>query len=190
MIQKPSKTNQKEIHPPTIKSTSTIISSKSEAQESSTESPEAAVSVYSPKKTEFLSTNQHHQSIIFPEKPLSILSSEVSRIKFIKDLYKIQCEIDPIKTNHVIPIIESTKTGQNYCRDLVQYHVKVLLKFLTYKSILIIACVIPSFRHSVIPFGPPTQREKCSLNHSLKHSINCRWVVWPIVRYVRKRDRS
>ena len=136
MIQKPSKTNQKEIRPPTIKSTSTEISNKSKSHESSTESPEeviespdATVSVYSPKKTEFLSTNQHHQSIIFPEEPLSILSSEVSRIKFIKDLYKIQCEIDPIKTNHVIPIIESTKTGQNYCRDLVQYHVKVLLKF-------------------------------------------------------------
>ena len=136
MVQKPSKTNQKEIRPPTIKSTSTEISNKSKSHESSTESPEeviespdATVSVYSPKKTEFPATNQHHQSIIFPEKPLSILSSEVSRIKFIKDLYKIQCEIDPIKTNHVIPIIESTKTGQNYCRDLVQYHVKVLMKF-------------------------------------------------------------
>ena len=137
MIQKPSKTNQKEIHPPTIESASTEISNKSKSHESSTESPkeviespDATVSVYSPKKTEFLSTNlnQHHQSMIFPEKPLSILSSEVSRIKFIKDLYKIQCEIDPIKTNHVIPIIESTKTGQNYCRDLVQYHVKVWLK--------------------------------------------------------------
>ena len=113
MIQKPSKTNQKEIRPPTIESTSTEISNKSRAHESSTaspeeviESPDAPVSVYSPKKTEILSTNlnQPHQSIIFPEKPLSILSSEVSRIKFIKDLYKIQCEIDPIKTNHVIPI--------------------------------------------------------------------------------------
>ena len=56
---------------------------------------------------------------------LSILSSEVNLVKFIKNLYYVQCEVDPVGILNIIPILESAKNNQLYNKNLVDFHVKV-----------------------------------------------------------------
>ena len=59
------------------------------------------------------------------ETSLSILSSEVNLVKFIKNLYYVQCEVDPVGILNIIPILESAKNNQLYNKNLVDFHVKV-----------------------------------------------------------------
>ena len=82
-----------------------------------------AQSEHSPRSD--LNPEEESFKVVPVENSLSTLSSEMERIKYIKDLYKIQCEVDPISANHVIQILESTRSGETYCKDLVHFHVKV-----------------------------------------------------------------
>ena len=63
--------------------------------------------------------------ITFSASPLSSLSSEIERVKQIKKLYHIQCELDPIKANEFIPLLEATRKGQSYDKRLVVFSEKV-----------------------------------------------------------------
>ena len=63
--------------------------------------------------------------ITFAAPPLSSLSSEIERVKQIKKLYHIQCELDPIKANEFIPLLEATRKGQSYDKRLVVFSEKV-----------------------------------------------------------------
>ena len=63
--------------------------------------------------------------ITFSSPPLSSLSSEIERVKQIKKLYHIQCELDPIKANEFIPLLEATRKGQSYDKRLVVFSEKV-----------------------------------------------------------------
>ena len=67
------------------------------------------------------------------EASLNILSSEVNLVKFIKNLYNVQCEVDPIGILNIIPILESSKNNMLYNKNLVDFHVKVRSK----KSIIL-----------------------------------------------------
>ena len=58
---------------------------------------------------------------------LSSLTSEIERVKQIKKLYHIQCELDPINANEFIPILEATRKGQSYDKRLVVFSEKVCL---------------------------------------------------------------
>lgn len=66
--------------------------------------------------------------ITFSVPPLSSLSSEIERVKQIKKLYHIQCELDPINANEFIPLLEATRKGQSYDKRLVVFSEKVCLK--------------------------------------------------------------
>ena len=59
------------------------------------------------------------------ERLLSVLHSEMSKVKSFKNLYQIQCEVDPVKVSEVIPIIECTRIGTKYDTNLVNYHIEV-----------------------------------------------------------------
>ena len=63
--------------------------------------------------------------ITFSAPLLSSLSSEIERVKQIKKLYHIQCELDPIKANEFIPLLEATRKGQSYDKRLVVFSEKV-----------------------------------------------------------------
>ena len=78
-------------------------------------------------ETENLTKNEYPVITKFcrQETSLSILSSEVNLVKFIKNLYYVQCEVDPVGILNIIPILESAKNNQLYNKNLVDFHVKV-----------------------------------------------------------------
>ena len=63
--------------------------------------------------------------------PLSSLASEVERVKYIKQLYSIQCELDPVHVNTFIPLLEATRKGQSYDKRIVIFSEKVFKRYLT-----------------------------------------------------------
>ena len=63
--------------------------------------------------------------ITFSVPPLCSLSGEIEKVRHIKQLYHIQCELDPIKASEFIPILEATRRGQSYDRRLVIFSEKV-----------------------------------------------------------------
>ena len=74
--------------------------------------------------------------ITFSAPLLSSLSSEVERVIQIKKLYHIQCELDPIKANEFIPLLEATRKGQSYDKRLVVFSEKVCIKNILSGNIL------------------------------------------------------
>ena len=74
--------------------------------------------------SQFASTSGNFK-ITFSAPPLNILSSEIEKVKHIKQLYHIQCELDPIKATEFIPILEATRRGQSYDKRLVVFSEKV-----------------------------------------------------------------
>ena len=63
--------------------------------------------------------------------PLSSLASEVEKVKYIKQLYSIQCELDPVHVNTFIPLLEATRKGQSYDKRIVIFSEKVFKRYLT-----------------------------------------------------------
>ena len=76
------------------------------------------------RASQFASTSDTFK-ITFSTPPLNILSSEIEKVKHIKQLYHIQCELDPIKATEFIPILEATRRGQSYDKRLVVFSEKV-----------------------------------------------------------------
>ena len=56
---------------------------------------------------------------------LNVLSGEVAKVRFLKQLFSIQCELEPIAACNVIPIMEATRLGRAYDSGLAIFNERV-----------------------------------------------------------------
>ena len=58
---------------------------------------------------------------------LNVLSGEVAKVRFLKQLFSIQCELEPIAACKVIPIMEATRLGRAYDSGLAIFNERVTI---------------------------------------------------------------
>ena len=58
---------------------------------------------------------------------LTDLSGEVAKVRFLKQLFSIQCELEPIAACKVIPIMEATRLGRAYDTGLAIFNERVTI---------------------------------------------------------------
>ena len=58
---------------------------------------------------------------------LNVLSGEVAKVRFLKQLFSIQCELEPIAACKVIPIMEATRLGRAYDTGLAIFNERVTI---------------------------------------------------------------